>query len=187
MAVAFAVVAAALAVDFLFVWRRARAEWRDGSDLSPGTGWLITTLYVLTAVLFVLAVAWHPLEPGMSLAVAAGVGGALIGAGIAVGAPGFLPFASVQQLYGVERGGLITQGIYRYSRNPQYVGLGLALLGAAVAARSGSALVLAAAYWLAVRAWLVIEEEHLRAAFGADYDAYRDRVPRFLGRPGGSC
>lgn len=183
MAVAFGVVAAALAADFVFVWLRARAEWRDGTDLSPQTGWLITTLYVLTVVVLVLAIAWRPLELDVSLTVAAVAGGALILVGIALAAPGFMPFRSVQQLYGIERGGLITEGIYRYSRNPQYAGLGTALLGTALLARSGLALLVVAAYWLAVRAWLVIEEEHLHAAFGAEYDAYRNHAPRFLGPP----
>lgn len=74
------------------------------------------------------------------LALAAVIGGFLVIAGIALAAPGLLSFASVQQLHGVERGGLITEGIYRYSRNPQYTGLGIALLGAVVVARSGLAL-----------------------------------------------
>lgn len=185
MAIAFAAVAALLAADFLFVWLRARREWRDGTDLSPQTGWLITSLYVLTVVLFVLAVVWRPLELDVTLVLATAVGGMLVVAGVALAAPGFAPFASVQQLYGIDRGGLITSGIYRYSRNPQYAGLGVALLGAAGIARSGLALLVVAAYWLAVRAWLVIEEEHLHAAFGAEYDAYRNRAPRFLGAPGG--
>ena len=181
MAVAFVSVAVALGVCFAVVWRRARAEWRDGSDLAPATGWLILVLWALVVVLLVLAVAWRPL--GLDVPVAASVvaGGLVVLGGVALAAPGFLPFASIRQLYGIERGGLITGGIYRYSRNPQYAGLGLALLGGAFAARSGLALLVAALYWLAIRAWLVIEEEHLEAAFGAKYDAYRGRAPRFLG------
>ena len=183
MVFAFGVTVAVLVADFLFVWRRARAEWRGGEDLSPQTGWLITTLYVLTGVLFVLAVVWRPFELDVSFAIAVAAGGALVVAGLALAAPGLVPFVSVKQLYGVERGVLITEGIYRYSRNPQYTGIGVALLGAAILARSGLALLVVATYWVAIRAWLVIEEEHLNAAFGTEYDAYRDRTPRFLGRP----
>lgn len=186
MVFAFGITAAVLAADFVFVWRRARAEWPGGEGLSPRTGWLITTLYVLTGVLFVFAVVWRPFELDVSFAIAAAVGGALVVAGLALAAPGFVPFVSVKHLYGVERGVLITEGIYRYSRNPQYVGMGVALLGTSILARSGLALLVVATYWVAIRAWLVIEEEHLHAAFGAEYDAYRDRAPRFLGRPGGN-
>ena len=186
MAVPFTVVALILIADFVVVWLRARREWHDTGNLSPKSGSLITTLYALIVILLVLAVVWRPLELDLSFAVAAILGGLLVVAGVALAAPGFVPFESVQQLYGVERGRLITSGIYRYSRNSQYAGLGIALLGAAVVARSGLALLVVAAYWLAVRAWLVIEEEHLHAAFGAEYDAYRDRAPRFLGPRGGN-
>ncbi len=186
MALAFTVTAVVLTADFLMVWLRARAEWRDGGDLSPRTGWLITTLYPLTGVLFVLAVVWRPLDVDLPFAATLSVGGALAVAGLALAAPGFIPFASVQQLYGVDRGRLITDGVYRYSRNPQYAGLGTSLLGAAVIAQSGLALLVVIAYWLAIRTWLVIEEEHLHAAFGTEYDTYRRRVSRFFGRPGSS-
>jgi protein-S-isoprenylcysteine O-methyltransferase Ste14 len=137
---------------------------------------------VLTVLLLVLAVVWRPWPIDVAFAVAAVVGGLIVVAGIALAAPGFLPFASVQQLYGVKRGGLITGGPYRYSRNPQYAGLGIALVGVAVIARSAIALLVVAMYWVAIRTWIVVEEEHLDAAFGAQYAAYRQRAPRFLGR-----
>ncbi|HEV2061963.1 MAG TPA: methyltransferase, partial [Solirubrobacteraceae bacterium] len=100
--------------------------------------------------------------------------------------PGYLPFASLRHLYGLDRGGLITDGVFRFSRNPQYTGIGLALTGAALAARSGLALAVAGAYWAGIRAWLVVEEAHLEEAFGARYTRYREHVARFLGRPPGS-
>ncbi len=183
MAVAFGVTAGLLAADFALVWRRARAEWRVGHELSPRTGAFITALYLLTAVLGVVAALWRPLELDLPFAATLAVGGTLAAAGLALALPGYMPFASVRHLYGVDRGGLITGGVYRYSRNPQYAGLGISLLGASVVAQSGLALLVVVAYWLAIRAWLVIEEEHLHAAFGAKYDAYKRRAPRFLGRP----
>jgi protein-S-isoprenylcysteine O-methyltransferase Ste14 len=175
------VVAIVLPADFVYVLGRARAEWRHGDDLSTATGWLITSLYVLTLALLAIAVVWRPWPLDVPPAVAAIVGGVLVLGGTALALSAFVPFASVRQLYGVERAELITAGIYRYSRNPQYTGLGVVLLGAAVVARSGLALLVVAAYAVAVRVWLIVEEEHLSAAFGAEYDEDRRRTARFLG------
>jgi protein-S-isoprenylcysteine O-methyltransferase Ste14 len=180
VAIAFAVVAALLVADFLYVLHRARREW-DGGDFSSPMAFLITSLYLLIAGLLAMAIAWRPWPLAIPLDVTLVVGGLLALGGLALAAPGFMPFASVRQLYGVERGGLITDGIYRYSRNPQYTGLGSALLGVSVVGRSGLALLVVAAYWVAVRAWLVIEEEHLESAFNDEYVQYREATPRFLG------
>ena len=183
MVLPFAVIAVVLAADFLLVLRRGHDEWRDGDSFSRTTGWLIASLYLGIVALFAYAVLWHPWALDVPVALAAVVGSLLIVAGTLLALPGVAPFRSVRHLYGVERGELITTGIYRYSRNPQYVGIGLVLVGAAVAARSPLAMLVVAAYSLGVRAWLVIEERHLSAAFGAAYDRYRRQAPRFFGFP----
>lgn len=183
MTVAFLAIAVLLFADFGYVVLRARREWQRGDELSPTTAHFITSLYVLTAALLVLAVVWRPWPLPLSLVVALVVGLVLVGGGVALASPGFRRFAGVEQLWGVERGGLITEGIYRYSRNPQYTGIGIALVGGALVARSGLAVVVVAAYWLAIRVWLLVEEQHLQRAFGDEYVQYRDRAPRFLGAP----
>lgn len=76
---------------------------------------------------------------------------------------------------------LVTSGLYRYVRNPMYVGGLLVLLGQAVAFRSVSLLVYALAWWLAVHLFIVLyEEPHLAGVFGAEYDNYRRAVPRWI-------
>lgn len=77
---------------------------------------------------------------------------------------------------------LVTDGPQRLTRNPMYVGAALMHLGVAVAGRS----VWMAATWLPA-AWsihrdVVREEQALAHQFGPDYDQYRQRVPRYLGR-----
>lgn len=78
--------------------------------------------------------------------------------------------------------GLRTNGPYRYSRNPQLVGIAIAVVGLLLIVNS-RLLFLGA---LPGAAWLVLlpraEEPWLRAQFGEAYDAYRRAVPRFLGR-----
>jgi protein-S-isoprenylcysteine O-methyltransferase Ste14 len=79
---------------------------------------------------------------------------------------------------------LVAEGPYSVSRNPLYVFSILAVMGIGLQTGSlvvGFVLALAA---FAVFHWIVVEEERmLRAAFGARFDAYCVRVPRFWPRP----
>jgi len=78
---------------------------------------------------------------------------------------------------------LVIRGPNRHTRNPMYVGLLSALLGWLVLFQTG----ILAAYLLvgSVAVYLFVigyEEPHLRELFGAQYDAYKSRVPRWLPR-----
>jgi protein-S-isoprenylcysteine O-methyltransferase Ste14 len=63
----------------------------------------------------------------------------------------------------------VKSGPYRFTRNPQVVGWGLALLGAALAGRSARALLLVAAFFLVHWSYLATEERHLERTFGEEY------------------
>lgn len=74
-------------------------------------------------------------------------------------------------------------GFYRYSRNPQALGCVLYGIGFSILWPSWYTL-----GWLVLLALMLhimvrTEEEHLRNRFGEEYDAYRRRVPRYLGLP----
>ena len=75
---------------------------------------------------------------------------------------------------------LVTGGVYRYTRNPMYLGMLLALAGWAVWLGNAAAL-LALPLFVAVLNTLQIrpEEAALRARFGADYARYAQRVRRW--------
>ena len=78
---------------------------------------------------------------------------------------------------------LIVWGPYRFVRNPIYVGVVVALVGIALALRSPSALLLAAAAWLLAHALVMLyEEPSLRRRFGASYERYVLEVDRWLPR-----
>lgn len=79
--------------------------------------------------------------------------------------------------------GLRTEGLYRYSRNPQFVAYGLLLIGFAVAWPQPRVLIGLAAYVLLVFLVARIEEEHLEQVYGQEYRDYCARVPRFVGWP----
>jgi len=76
---------------------------------------------------------------------------------------------------------LVTSGIYKYTRNPGYLGLAVIQLGLALMIDSpwiGVATVVA----VVVTNQFVIrlEEEKLRRTFGQDYQDYLNKVRRWL-------
>jgi protein-S-isoprenylcysteine O-methyltransferase Ste14 len=78
---------------------------------------------------------------------------------------------------------LVRRGLYRYSRNPMYLGVLTVILGWAVLYRSASV----AAYALVVALWfhsfvVLYEERRLRELFGREYERYCAEVPRWLFR-----
>lgn len=76
---------------------------------------------------------------------------------------------------------LVTNGVYRFTRNPMYIGLLFTLLGWAVFLASPPALLYLAVFVLYMnRLQIEPEERVLAALFGADYAAYRTRVRRWL-------
>jgi protein-S-isoprenylcysteine O-methyltransferase Ste14 len=76
---------------------------------------------------------------------------------------------------------LVAAGIYRYSRNPMYLSLLLALAAWATWLGSWPALLVVPAFVLAMNRWQIRPEERaLAALFGAEYEAYRRSVRRWL-------
>lgn len=76
---------------------------------------------------------------------------------------------------------LIQRGFYKYSRNPQVVGVVLYGIGFAVLWPSWYALGWFLLLLPIVYLMVMSEEEHLHNAFGKAYDAYCERVPRYIG------
>ena len=78
---------------------------------------------------------------------------------------------------------LVVSGFYRFVRNPMYVGVVAVILGQALVFASLPLLLYGVAAWLAMHLFVVFyEEPKLRRSFGADYDAFRAAVPRWLPR-----
>jgi protein-S-isoprenylcysteine O-methyltransferase Ste14 len=76
---------------------------------------------------------------------------------------------------------LVVHGLYRYVRNPMYVGALLAILGQAAFFRSSNLLWYASAFFVWVHLFVVFyEEPALRRRFGSAYEDYCLTVPRWV-------
>lgn len=76
---------------------------------------------------------------------------------------------------------LVTGGIYRFTRNPMYLGLLLTLMGWAAFLASPPALVFLFLYVVYINRFQIEPEERtLSSLFGADYVAYKTRVRRWV-------
>ncbi|GAB4585950.1 methyltransferase family protein [Nocardia sp. IFM 10818] len=127
---------------------------------------------------------WRRDRPGLAN-VAAGV--PVLGAGVGLyvwTVAGHLEVAPPGWQVALTPGYLAQAGPYRLSRNPMY--LAQLTLWAGWAAWFGSLPVAGGlAAWTAVVSGLVRwEERSLHKRWGATYDAYRQRVPRWAGLPG---
>ena len=90
-------------------------------------------------------------------------------------------FQSVLKVLCIDAGKLATTGPYRWSRNPQYVGWFLFLLGFAL--NDWSLWCLAALLVVAISLHLLVlvEEEHLHRVFGDQYVEFQRAIPRYAG------
>jgi protein-S-isoprenylcysteine O-methyltransferase Ste14 len=76
---------------------------------------------------------------------------------------------------------LVTSGIYRWTRNPMYLGLALIYAGIAILFDSLLALLLLIAVVAIIQVYVIAREEaYLERAFGDEYRAYRTRVRRWI-------
>jgi protein-S-isoprenylcysteine O-methyltransferase Ste14 len=76
---------------------------------------------------------------------------------------------------------LVVRGLYRYSRNPMYVGVLTVIFGWALLFRSFSLGLYGMAVAACFHAFVVLyEEPHLKRAFGPSYEEYCASVGRWL-------
>ena len=75
---------------------------------------------------------------------------------------------------------LVTDGIYAYTRNPMYCAILLVLLAHAIWEGRLRTLVALPGLLLTLQPQIAAEEDALTRLFGADYEEYRARVPRWL-------
>jgi protein-S-isoprenylcysteine O-methyltransferase Ste14 len=75
----------------------------------------------------------------------------------------------------------VVQGLYRYVRNPMYVGVVLILLGESSFFWSGPLLLYTILFFVAFNIFVMAyEEPRLRSKFGAEYEQYCTRIGRWV-------
>jgi protein-S-isoprenylcysteine O-methyltransferase Ste14 len=77
-------------------------------------------------------------------------------------------------------GALLRRGPYGFSRNPQYVGFMVALIGWSLVASSTWTLTASLAAFIPLILVPFVEEPWLMARHGPAYEAYKRAVPRFV-------
>ncbi|HSG81796.1 MAG TPA: isoprenylcysteine carboxylmethyltransferase family protein [Gemmatimonadota bacterium] len=90
----------------------------------------------------------------------------------------------VRRSHGGQVSGLRQTGPYRFTRNPQALAFWVAMIGYGLLWPTWQHVGSVALIVLLTHMMVRTEEEHLQDVFGEEYERYRQRVPRYLGRPG---
>lgn len=123
--------------------------------------------------------------PGTRFTSVAGqaVGGVILVAGLALlvvagglfkkADTGLIPFRDVSAL--------VTTGVYRFTRNPMYLGMALVLLGCAVTVGAATAFIVPPVFMAIIHFRFILpEEQMLREVFPDEFPAYCRKVRRWL-------
>lgn len=177
-------VAAVNTLAFICTALLVHRNFSSAGKLSPPTAICLgIVFYIQIAV--TLAAAWSgndrgsvPLSAGWGLV----IGLVCVAPGIALIAAGRLTLGNRARVYGLKEDRLLTHGIYAWSRNPQYFGTFLVLLGTGLIASSVITLFLAGAFLFLIHFYIVlVEEPHLSKTFGERYSEYRTKTSRYIG------
>ena len=76
---------------------------------------------------------------------------------------------------------LVVRGLYRYSRNPMYVGVMMILIGEAIITKSATLWIYLSIIFLAFNLFIMLREEpRLRKVFGEEYLLYCQKTRRWI-------
>ncbi len=139
--------------------------------------------YLLACLVLMFALRlWLPLyefvDPPQAYA---GLVAVLFGIVVSAGSSGLFKKAGTGVEPFSEASVLVTGGLYRFSRNPMYLGMFIMLLGFAfMMGRLGALLPLPFFMLIISQRFVIPEESFLEAAFGQEYLDYKSRVRRWL-------
>lgn len=75
---------------------------------------------------------------------------------------------------------IITKGIYRFSRNPAFLGFDLTYIGATIAFGNVVLLLFSIVAIVMMHLQIIEEERYMETTFGGEYLTYKNRVGRYL-------
>ena len=146
-----------------------KRDYLKRGKLSHFTAFLQLGLWFFYQVFLALTVfgdLWPPLEAYIPKNQS---GGILMLAGLVLCLAGIWAFRSITKVTGREANRLVIHGIYRWSRNPQYLGYGVVVLGAVIGYWSSTAWLALIGYVLLAYFTVRVEEAHLANVFGEAY------------------
>jgi protein-S-isoprenylcysteine O-methyltransferase Ste14 len=164
-------------VSTLFSLWVLRKQYREYGKLNWFGTLIHITVYGVHGM-FCGVLAWGNSMTAPPMGPAGPLGVAMMVLGLIMTAIAMDLFRSFTRWLGSDTPGLRTTGLYRWSRNPQFLAYALLLLGFFIAWWNRLAWLGILSYILMVYAIARVEEEHLARVYGDEYCA---RVPRFLG------
>ena len=176
-------VVASLAGVFLF-FLLARTCINPKAQFWPSPGpwsWQSILFWALFRILNLsaLALAFLDWRPGLMQAPERWLGGAVAAVCFVLYGRACYTLGHANLYCGKE--GLVVEGVYRWTRNPQYATAIPAYLGLALASQPLHALLPIDLLVVVFTLMAVAEEPWLRERFGSEYGNYASGVPRFLG------
>lgn len=142
---------------------------------------ILVLLFGLIIWVIAIATIQVPVEQGTRLILALG----LLGLGVFFCVSGVVSFrrakTTVNPLSPGSASSLVSSGIYRYSRNPMYVGFALMLLAWAAYLFAPVSIIGVAGFMVYMNKFQIEPEENaLRELFGQEFSEYAQRVRRWL-------
>jgi protein-S-isoprenylcysteine O-methyltransferase Ste14 len=133
--------------------------------------WVALLLGRIAAVSFVVLTLFTELRLGTHL----------FYVGVTLYAIGYvLVMASLNDYKHAPADGVVTGGLYRYPRNPQWLGLVGVFVGTVLAMGAGLHLILVLILVAVYHFQILLEEQVCASAYGEKYRDYMSRVPRYL-------
>lgn len=136
--------------------------------------WWILALGRLSAVSLVVLMFFTPLHLGTPFSIFSIVGLITYVAGYSTVVLSLLEYKHAPA------GFPVTEGLYRLSRNPQWIGLVLVFFGASLVVGSWLHVVLLVILVIAYHFQILLEEAACLRLYGDKYASYMDKVPRYL-------
>ncbi len=171
-------------ISYLVFRVGVRKDYERGNRLSPVSTWLECLVFCLHANLsYTFLPARWPALPSLSTnGFHRAFGLILLVIGI-VFTLGSMITLGVRKTLGQQTDHLSHSGFYQYTRNPQIVAYGLALIGVASLWPSVYGVGWILIYGAIAHMMVLTEEEHLKRTFGSEYEHYCRNVPRYLPWP----
>lgn len=149
------------------------------------TAWLmyLADMYFLVAFMYLTDVSIFSFEFAISLRME--VAGILVVIGAAIALAGVISFrihhTTMDPRFPEQTSNLVTSGVYRFTRNPMYLGFFFILLGWSVWLSNYIAVIMVVPYVLYITRFQIIPEERfIEKQFGDEYLEYKSRVRRWI-------